>query len=157
MHPHCASVWCMHACGCANRWMYMSMVCACQWVCTHLGGCHWRAYTSVCPCLHECAPIHAFAPNPAELCLLIAHCSCLIGGETPEPKQYFFGIVHFKHANSRYPKTPFLVHGVQWYGWLGRHPRTQTIFQTPFQQCHCSTCLCAFSLSRRAWGWVRNV
>ena len=29
--------------------------------------------------------------------------------------------------------------------------------QTPFQQCHCSTCLCAFSVSRRAWGWFRNV
>ena len=29
--------------------------------------------------------------------------------------------------------------------------------QTPFQQCHCSTWLCAFSVSRRAWGWVRTV
>ena len=40
---------------------------------------------------------------------------------TPEPKQYF-GIVQFKHQHPRYPKTPLLAYGVQWYGCLDCHP-----------------------------------
>ena len=32
-----------------------------------------------------------------------------------------------RHPHTRYPKTPFLVHGVQRYGCLGRHPRTQSM------------------------------
>ena len=49
-------------------------------------------------------------------------------GATPEAKQYVFGIVQFKHTHPRYPKTPLLAYGVQWYGCQRRHPRTQTIF-----------------------------
>ena len=51
-----------------------------------------------------------------------------VWGATPERKQFFYRIVHFKHHHPRYPKTPFLAHGVQGYGCLGCHPRTQTIF-----------------------------
>ena len=39
-----------------------------------------------------------------------------------------FGIAGVKHPHPKYPKTPFLAYGVQWYGCLGRHNRTQTIF-----------------------------
>ena len=40
----------------------------------------------------------------------------------------FCGIVQFKETHSRDAKTPFLAHGVQWYGWSGRNPRTDMIF-----------------------------
>ena len=36
--------------------------------------------------------------------------------------------MQFKHPHPRYPKTPLLTSGVQWYGCLERHPGTQTIF-----------------------------
>ena len=39
-----------------------------------------------------------------------------------------FQVVHFKVTHSRDQKTLFLAHGVQWYGRLGRHPRTHMIF-----------------------------
>ena len=50
-----------------------------------------------------------------------------VWGATPEPKQQFFGILQFKDPQAKYPKTPLLASGVQWYGCLGRHPKTQTI------------------------------
>ena len=46
---------------------------------------------------------------------------------TPEPN-FFFGIVHFKHHLPRYPAACLLAYGVQWYGCLWRHSRTETIF-----------------------------
>ena len=52
---------------------------------------------------------------------------CLGSGVAPQPP-IFLRIAQCKHPPTRYPKTPFLVHSVQWYGCLGRHPRTQTIF-----------------------------
>ena len=36
--------------------------------------------------------------------------------------------MQFKQPHHRYPKTSLLAYGVQWYGCLGRHPRTQRIF-----------------------------
>ena len=54
--------------------------------------------------------------------------------ENPQRPNKFFGIVRFKHPHPMYPETPFLVHGVQRYGCLGRHPGTRTIFwHCPFQ------------------------
>ena len=43
-------------------------------------------------------------------------------GRHPRTQRILFGIVHCKQLNPRYPKTPFLAHGVQTYGCLGRHP-----------------------------------
>ena len=59
-----------------------------------------------------------------------------VWGASPKPKQFFFSIVQFEHPHPRYPKTPFLAHGVQRYGCLGCHPRTQTIFFGMVQSKH---------------------
>ena len=47
-------------------------------------------------------------------------------------------MLQFKETHSRDPKTPFLAHGVQWYGWLGRHPRTHMLFSgiVQFKETH---------------------
>ena len=45
----------------------------------------------------------------------------------PEPKQYFLALCSSNITILGIRKTPLLACGVQWYGWLGRHPRTQTI------------------------------
>ena len=50
-----------------------------------------------------------------------------VWGATPEPKRFFFAIVQFEYHHFRYQKPSLLACGVQWCGWLGRHPRTQTI------------------------------
>ena len=50
-----------------------------------------------------------------------------VWGATPEPEQ-IFGSVQFKHHHPRYPTTLSLANRVQWYGCLGRHPRSQAIF-----------------------------
>ena len=57
-------------------------------------------------------------------------------GALPKNLNNIFGIVQFEHPHPhpRYPKKPFLAHGVQRYGCLGRHPRTQTMF---FGIVHC--------------------
>ena len=49
-------------------------------------------------------------------------------GAPPQSRNNHFAMVRFKHIYPRYSKTAFLVHGVLWYGCVGRHPRTQTIF-----------------------------
>ena len=53
------------------------------------------------------------------------------GGYHTGHKRYHTGYwryhTGFKQPDPRYPKTPLLAYGVQWYGCLGRHPRTQTI------------------------------
>ena len=60
-----------------------------------------------------------------------------VWGATLEPRQYILALPIAKHPHARYPKTSFLAHGVQRYGCLGRHPRTQNnmfwyfTFQTP--------------------------
>ena len=46
-----------------------------------------------------------------------------VWGRYPRTQTIYFGIAHFKHTHPRYPKTPFLPHGVQRYGCLGRHPQ----------------------------------
>ena len=63
-------------------------------------------------------------------------CRCMgVWGATPKTKQ-FSSIVHYKHPHPRYSKTPFLAHGVQRYGRLGCHPRTQTLFFGMFKHHH---------------------
>ena len=66
-------------------------------------------------------------------CLVVAVLSVLRA-----PPQNPYGILWHcvvqRHPSSniilpyRYPRPPFLACGVQWYGWLGCHPRTHTVF-----------------------------
>ena len=51
----------------------------------------------------------------------------LVFGAPPQNPNNNFSLVQFKHPHPRYPRTPLLPYGVQWYWCLGRHPRTQTI------------------------------
>ena len=48
-------------------------------------------------------------------------------GAPPEPQTILPGIVLFLDTHPLDPKTHFLAHGLQRYGWLGRHPRTHPI------------------------------
>ena len=50
----------------------------------------------------------------------------VFGAPSQNPNNVF-GIVQFKNPNPRYPKTPLLAYGVQWYGCSACHPRAQTI------------------------------
>ena len=52
---------------------------------------------------------------------------CVFGAPSQNPPD-FFGMMRFKHPHPRYRNTPFLAHGVQRCGGLGRHPTTHTIF-----------------------------
>ena len=66
-------------------------------------------------------------------------CAVSVVGVQPwNPHDIFFGIVQFKDTDSRDAKTPRLAHDVQWYRWLGRHSRTQTIFSgiVQFKETH---------------------
>ena len=75
-----------------------------------------------------------------KLCWTMGYHDMGVWGATRNPQIIFSGIGHFKHHHSRYPKTPLPAYGVQWYGWLGRHPGRQTMFvwncafQTPTSQ-----------------------
>ena len=48
-----------------------------------------------------------------------------VSGAPPQNPHNFFGVVQLKQPNPRYPETPLLAYGVQWYWCSGRH---QTIF-----------------------------
>ena len=50
----------------------------------------------------------------------------MLGAPPQNPKTIFWHCA-FQHPDARYTKTHFLVHGVQCYGLLERHPRTYTI------------------------------
>ena len=60
-----------------------------------------------------------------------------VWGATAEPKQYIFGVVHFKHTDFRYPQTGFLDHGVQRYGREGAWPLTP---RTPIPEIRLTSC-----------------
>ena len=55
------------------------------------------------------------------------------------------------------PPTPFQAHGVQWFGWLGRHPRTHMIFSgiVPLKDTHSRDPKTPFLAHGAQWfGWL---
>ena len=58
----------------------------------------------------------------------------LVFGAPPQNPNNTFGLVQSKHPHPRYPRTPLLPYGVQWYWCLGRHPRTQVCMQPTLAQ-----------------------
>ena len=59
---------------------------------------------------------------------LIYVCATPRAADVLPTQTIYFGTVQFKHHHQRNSKTPVLACGVQWYGWLGRHPRAHAIF-----------------------------
>ena len=100
-------------------------------MCTHWGACQCCAYTSVCPCLHECVPIRAIPPSQGIQKHLFwpMLCSGMGGwGAGPEHTRCFLALCSSKTPILGIQKHFFWPMVVQWYGWLGRHSRTHTIF-----------------------------
>ena len=79
---------------------------------------------------------------------------CALGA--PRQRRTFFGMVHFKHLHTKYPKTLLLAYLVQWYA-LGAPHQKRTflvwcISNTPMLgiQKHC--CCDIWCRGMRAWG-----
>ena len=78
---------------------------------------------------------------------------------TPKPTRYVPALCSSKTPILGIPKTQFLAHGVWWYGWLGRHPRTHTkgsrIVQ--FKDTHPRDPKTQFLAHGMQWyGWLRH-
>ena len=101
---------------------------------THL--CWTVRYSGIGVCGHTPKPQNHFLalciPNTTILgiqkhfCWPVGYRGMGVWGAKPAAKQYFLAL--FQHHSPRFPTTPLLGCKVQWYGCLGRHPKTETPF-----------------------------
>ena len=74
-----------------------------------------------------CSPNTTIIGIKKHLCWTAAYIGMGVRGATPDHEEYFLALCSSKHPQPRHPKTPWLAYGIQRYGCLERHPRTQTI------------------------------